>query len=112
MRHGGEEFIPQDHGGISLLDKDYGVENDDKVEDLILVQDQKEDLVTLEKISVPETMAEFLCWRKMMVSSDWVVLWCACKMGECETVVVGIKMAEFPEKYGATGLLFRKLLVL
>ena len=50
MRHGGEEFIPQDHGGISLLDKDDGVENDEKVEDLILVQDWKEDLVTLEKI--------------------------------------------------------------
>ena len=48
------------------MKKDDGVENDEKVEDLILVQDRKEDLVTLEKISVPETMAEFLCWRKMM----------------------------------------------
>ena len=48
-----------------MLQKDDGVENDEKVEDLILVQDRKEDLVTLEKISVPETMAEFLCYRKI-----------------------------------------------
>ena len=64
--HAGEDFSSRDHGGILLLKKDDGVENDEKVEDLILVQDRKEDLVTLEKISVPETMAEFLCWRKMM----------------------------------------------
>ena len=59
--HAGKEFIPRDHGGISLLEKDDGVENDEIVEDLILVQDRKEDLVTLEKSSSPETMAEFLC---------------------------------------------------
>ena len=36
--HAGEEFSSRDQGGILLLEKDDGVENDDKVEDLILVQ--------------------------------------------------------------------------
>ena len=67
--HAGEEFISgRDHGGILLLEKDDGVENDEKVEDIILLQNRKEEFVTLEKISSPvETMAEFCCWIKMKV---------------------------------------------
>ena len=37
--HAEEDFIPRDHGGISLLEKDDGVENDEKVEDLTAVLD-------------------------------------------------------------------------
>ena len=37
--HSGKEFSSRDHGGISLLDKDDGVESDEKVEDLTAVLD-------------------------------------------------------------------------